>query len=905
MIFQIRKQYKAMAVLRQPNTTEETLICDHSFEFEMDEMEAMEMRIRKMMIDKETIAKLIPSLSEYMRIRSKLGLCLHLLLDSASIVTDVKSCILDGKLFKAYKNFIKYEKCRNDLLELTENESDEQKFIIGHFNDVELMAIQIHDVIQLTLAGSTDSGNDSISINDDVIQQILKIVKYDAKLDADNEVRKDKSLVGFLNRPRNWKNFCMRMLADSKQTGTRISFTKQLLESLLDSDANNGDMQELIIEHDMAYSEELLAMKKYFQETLICEANFRKILENFLKKEDIFEQANNHVANSNLLAAIEKLLKAESIRYHLLAFAESHKEVDAINELLTSYYEPIEQIYAKFIDEAKYYCTRGIDIMRGKNPETKKQLEVILRAVEIDEKIDKLYANNQFKIANRPHCWSKMLFKIIEERVQQRVEAFQIEDRKLNQNWVIRNLEICRSYIVEDLYAAKHFLRIFPKEHQLYNNFIIFYHNGIVSKISELAKGELNKRELIQLLSWIRQYPGEHMLGMAFLEIDAISLVNDKPLIERSELMRLFDMFVEIIKSETANWALKTVKKEFANTEELRSNILEDEFEHYYTHLPHILYSIVNDQMTLACEISDEIVPRVLNECLNEYIRLICPQLKDSIIELKSNEMHQKEYSEEYTTIMISIANNLNMFADSVEKLEKYIEGMGDQSFIWKRIQNRKRISTISQSLSDSTVDKQKEKRLNRKMQGAIHGAINAFKDIPATLANITPSSSENVLYELNGNSTNQLNDESEVEIELEDEEPLEAAWERIEILKEQFNDMLRMAKNLTNVLNSIAEFIMLRDKGMLLLEIASLLRKYPEMTQEFLFTLTDIRDDVTSSESRALTEDCMKMIGKKENDPVLIQLFQMAKGERKTSQVIKDVVPRLRRRVRVSIANQ
>ncbi|VDO82276.1 unnamed protein product [Onchocerca flexuosa] len=106
-------------------------------------------------------------------------------------------------------------------------------------------------------------------------------------------------------------------------------------------------------------------------------------------------------------------------------------------------------------------------------------------------------------------------------------------------------------------------------------------------------------------------------------------------------------------------------------------------------------------QMTLACEISDEVVPH-------------------SIIELKSKEIHEKEHNEEYTTIMMSIANNLNMFADSTEKLEKYIDGMGDESFIWNRIQNRKRISTISQSLSDTTVDKQKEKRLNRKMQGIV-----------------------------------------------------------------------------------------------------------------------------------------------------------------------------------------
>lgn len=56
-----------------------------------------------MMNDKEMITDLLPSLNGYIRMKSKLGLCLHLLLDSASIVTDVKSCIYDGKLLNAYK----------------------------------------------------------------------------------------------------------------------------------------------------------------------------------------------------------------------------------------------------------------------------------------------------------------------------------------------------------------------------------------------------------------------------------------------------------------------------------------------------------------------------------------------------------------------------------------------------------------------------------------------------------------------------------------------------------------------------------------------------------------------------------------------------------------------------------
>ncbi|VDM22939.1 unnamed protein product [Wuchereria bancrofti] len=211
------------------------------------------------------------------------------------------------------------------------------------------------------------------------------------KLDADNEVRKGKGQISFLNRPRNWKSFCTNILANPAQIGIQESFAKQLLDSLINIDNDNSssdksNIKNFRIEHDTAYYEELLAMRKYFQQTLICEANFHQIFVKFLKIDDIIAQTTNYLSNSNLFAAIEKLLNAESIRYHLLVFAKSHNEFDSINKLLKPYYESIEQIYDKFINEAKYYCIRSIDIIRGKNSEPKKQLEIILRAIEIDEK---------------------------------------------------------------------------------------------------------------------------------------------------------------------------------------------------------------------------------------------------------------------------------------------------------------------------------------------------------------------------------------------------------------------------------------------------------------------------------------------------------------------------------------
>lgn len=81
---------------------------------------------------------------------------------------------------------------------------------------------------------------------------------------------------------------------------------------------------------------------------------------------------------------------------------------------------------------------------------------------------------------------------------------------------------------------------------------------------------------------------------------------------------------------------------------------------------------------------------------------------------------------------------------------------------------------------------------------GAIYEAMSALKDIPATLVSITPSSSETGdPDELAATFRKQGNEESEidVEIKLEDEEPLDAASERIEILKMRFHDILQMVQ--------------------------------------------------------------------------------------------------------------
>lgn len=52
-------------------------------------------------------------------------------------------------------------------------------------------------------------------------------------------------------------------------------------------------------------------------------------------------------------------------------------------------------------------------------------------------------------------------------------------------------------------------------------------------------------------------------------------------------------------------------------------------------------------------------------------------------------------------------------------------------------------------------------------------------------------------------------------------------------------------------LLTDIAQFISVKDKEMLSLEVALLLKKYPSIPKDYMFALINIRDDLTSNESR------------------------------------------------------
>uniref|UniRef100_A0A0M3ILV9 RPW8 domain-containing protein n=1 Tax=Ascaris lumbricoides TaxID=6252 RepID=A0A0M3ILV9_ASCLU len=102
----------------------------------------------------------------------------------------------------------------------------------------------------------------------------------------------------------------------------------------------------------------------------------------------------------------------------------------------------LEESFNDFVKYTSYICARALDIMRNKDREPRKQLELLLRIIEIDHKIDERYESLNVTIKQRPHCWRRNFFELIEQRIQERIEVFHVEKKSNNENWIARSEQL-------------------------------------------------------------------------------------------------------------------------------------------------------------------------------------------------------------------------------------------------------------------------------------------------------------------------------------------------------------------------------------------------------------------------------------------------------------------------------
>lgn len=159
-----------------------------------------------------------------------------------------------------------------------------------------------------------------------------------------------------------------------------------------------------------------------------------------------------------------------------------------------------------------------------------------------------------------------MALDALYESANVRIEGSKLEERSDNKLWLVRDLEIARQFILDDLRVVKSLcVPCFPPHYDIFNQYVKFYNTALsihvshfilanvysllycilsAGQLEEIIMGGLEGNEYVSLLSWVMNvYPGIELMGHPELKVDISGL---PPLIKSDSLQALKNEYLKV-----------------------------------------------------------------------------------------------------------------------------------------------------------------------------------------------------------------------------------------------------------------------------------------------------------------------------------------------------------------------
>lgn len=192
------------------------------------------------------------------------------------------------------------------------------------------------------------------------------------------------------------------------------------------------------------------------------------------------------IEDDKLLHAHQCLSDLENSRDDLLFELHKLPKQYAHDKItLKRYFEKVEIVSQQLERKIRLIMNRTLATVR-KEPTI---IVTALRIIEREEKADQFALQQQrqtgFISPGRPKKWREMALQVLNEAVVDRIEGSKLEERADNKLWLVRDLEITRQFILEDLRVVKSLCTpCFPPHYDIFNAYVKMYHSALANYVS-------------------------------------------------------------------------------------------------------------------------------------------------------------------------------------------------------------------------------------------------------------------------------------------------------------------------------------------------------------------------------------------------------------------------------------
>ncbi|NP_001092892.1 exocyst complex component 3-like protein [Danio rerio] len=492
-----------------------------------------------------------------------------------------------------------------------------------------------------------------------------------------------------------------------------------------------------------------------------------------------------------------------------------------------------------------------------------------VRIVEREEALDQFFLEERRSAsghnipmpAGRPRNWRDRFFKVMEEAVSARFRS--VSYLHTRGPGLASHLSALQHCIMGDLSTVRHCLeQCVPAHYHLTRAYLHFCHQFLQTHLGLVSGWELEGGEIFAVLNWVLHiYNSSEMMGEPAL-LAELEIENLGPLISQEGLEQLQNKYVQKVRKSVSEWMQKALEVELTDWQRDQEPDIDHE-GYYHTSLPTIITQMLEENARVALMISEALRDQTIQMGLYEMEKLLS-RFRDAVIEFGKEHRKDPTVNKFYLHYLLACINNCIILKTSTESLQQQICSfvsnrysripLGPLAALDRAVRKACRLvmdhllfelQPHLQELLSSTWLDQGDVTLN--MCGVLERHCELYNRVRQPCRQRLKEECQwlTVVEYVRAVMQKRLVCRSSDEQKQLAQRMTQDAQQLRDHLQSMEIDGTIGEVNPTALIAALADIINLNDPGMLLLEISGLLSKYPDISEEHVSVLLDIRGDV------------------------------------------------------------
>ncbi|XP_054856730.1 exocyst complex component 3-like protein [Eublepharis macularius] len=392
-----------------------------------------------------------------------------------------------------------------------------------------------------------------------------------------------------------------------------------------------------------------------------------RALPRLFSVHELLSESFDLLQRQQLLEAHAGLMDLESLRDDILSRLHKHNLLSpSYQASVESYFGGLQELSEALAQQLWRTVANGMRLMF----EDPSLFVSALRIIEREEGVDSALLQRPqapgFLPPGRPKGWRQKFFQVLQDTVV--VAHFQTVPSEAQGQPLPKYLASLQSRILAELCIVKDLMvQCCPPHYNIINTFVALYHQGLTRHLHQILSQDLDKQEIFAVLHWaLHVYPSAEMMAHPSLlpEVD-VSVLG--PLLAAETVDYLEETYVTKVQANLGEWMQKTLEMEFK--EWFSEMEPESDYEGcFQTTLPIIAMKMLDENIRVASLVSDELLKKVHSMALAE-LESFLGSLTEALTEFDREHQQEPTASKCYAPYLLSTINNCLALSTSISNL--------------------------------------------------------------------------------------------------------------------------------------------------------------------------------------------------------------------------------------------